>query len=74
MDWSIRRLKLSYDYVTQYINKNYGPPKRFVARRLLGMVDNYPGTIRYFFNAMAYLSVGSIIAYSFGREIINFRQ
>lgn len=74
MDWSVRRLKLSYDYVTQYINKNYSPPKRFVARRLLGLVDNYPGTIRYFFNAMAYFGVGSIIAYGVGREIINFRQ
>lgn len=73
MDWTMRRLKLSYMHVTEYINDNYSLPKRFVAQRLLSLVKQYPGNIRYFFNAITYFGVGSVIAYSAVREIFSIR-
>lgn len=71
MDWSVRRLKMSYDEILEYIDNNYRQPKRLVARQLLGLVDRYPGNIRYLFNALAYFGLGSVIAYSIGKEILS---
>ena len=64
LDWSVRRLKLSYSSVVDYINENYSWPKRPIARRLLGLVNRSPGNVDYFFRALAYLGLGSAMVYS----------
>lgn len=63
-DLAIRRLQLSYDYVTAYIEENYWMPKRFVAKKMLALVNHYPGKITPLIGAFSYLSLGGVITYS----------
>jgi hypothetical protein len=71
MKWSITRLKLSYPFVLNYINKNYSWPKRAVSRHALGLVKKSPGRIDYFFKGMAYFSLGSTIFYTAIKEVLS---
>lgn len=68
-DMSVRRLQLSYDYVTEYIEDNYWMPKRFVAKKLLSLVNHYPGKITHLFRLFTYLSLGGVITYSFFKTL-----
>lgn len=68
-DWSALRLKLSYDHILRYIEKNYRGPKRIVSRNLLSLINMYPGRIDYFFRGLTYASLAATIAYSAGREV-----
>lgn len=63
-DLAIMRLQLSYDYVTNYIDDNYWMPKRFVAKKMLSLVNHYPGKISPLIGAFSYLSLGGVITYS----------
>lgn len=71
MDWSMHRLKFSYDFVWDYIEQNYGQPKRLISKRMLSLVKRYPGRTDFLFKAIAYFSLGSVIAYSAAKEIGN---
>jgi len=71
MRWSVTRLKLSYNHVTDYINKNYGMPKRVVSRNMLSLVKRSPGKIDYFFHGLAYFSLGSVITYSAVKHLVR---
>ena len=71
MDWSLNRLKLSYDFVWDYIDENYGQPKRTISKRMLTLVNRYPGRTDLLFKSIAYFSLGSVIAYSAAKEIGN---
>ncbi|MBI2076424.1 MAG: PHP domain-containing protein [Candidatus Aenigmarchaeota archaeon] len=71
MDMAIKRLQLSYDHVVNYSDKNYSMPKRFVAKKMLTLVNRYPGRINPLFRAMTYVSLGGVITYSAYREIAN---
>lgn len=68
-DVAVRRLQLSYDYVTNYIEENYWLPKRFVAKRMLALVNHYPGKITHLFRIFTYLSLGGVITYSFFKTL-----
>ncbi len=63
-DVAVRRLQLSYDYVLDYIDANYWLPKRFVAKKMLSLVNHYPGKITSLFRLFTYLSLGGVITYS----------
>ncbi len=63
-DVAIRRLQLSYDYVLDYVDGNYWLPKRFVAKKMLTLVNHYPGKITNLFRLFTYLSLGGVITYS----------
>ena len=69
MDWSLHRLKLSYDFVWDYIEQNYGQPKKLVSKRMRSLVNRYPGRTDFLFSGMAYISLASVIAYSTAKEI-----
>ncbi len=71
MNYAILRLKLSYDYTSNYIEKNYSFPKRHIARNLLGMVNRSPGKIDYMFRGMAYVSFAGVLAYSAARHALK---
>ncbi len=71
MDWSMNRLKLSYDFVWEYIDENYSQPKKTISKRMLTLVNRYPGRTDFLFKSIAYFSLGSVIAYSAAKEIGN---
>jgi len=71
MDWSMWRLKLSYDFVWDYIDDNYMQPKKLISKRMLSFVNRYPGRTGFLFNSIAYFSLGGVIAYSAAKEIGN---
>jgi len=68
-DVAVRRLQLSYDYVTDYIEQNYWMPKRFIAKRMLSLVNHHPGKITNLFRVFTYLSLGGVITYSFFKAL-----
>ncbi len=72
MNYAILRMKMSYDYTSAYIEKNYPFPKKQIARSLLGMVNKSPGKIDYMFRGMAYASFAGIFAYSAIRHAARF--
>ncbi len=71
MDWSLHRLKFSYDFVWDYIEQNYSQPKKLISKRMLSLVNRYPGRTDFLFKSIAYFSLGSVIAYSAAKEIGN---
>jgi len=71
MDWTVERLKLSYEYTINYMNKNYSLPKRAVGKNLIVLVRNSPGGVDYFFKLLGYLALGSVVLYSGIREVIG---
>ncbi len=71
MDWSLHRLKISYDFVSNYIDENYGQPKKLISKRMLSLVNCYPGRTDFLFKSIAYFSLGSVITYSAAKEIGN---
>jgi predicted metal-dependent phosphoesterase TrpH len=73
MDWSVSRLKLSYAYVIDYMNKNYNWPKRTIGRKLLSLVEKSPGNIDYLFRMVAYMSLGSTVVYSALRQVLGVK-
>ncbi len=64
MRWSINRLKYSYPYTMDYINKHYSGPKKIVSRNMLGLVNKSPGNIDYLMKSIAYFGLGSAFVYS----------
>lgn len=70
LEWSLNRLQGSQDYLETYIQR-YSPVKRYIYRNLLSLVDKHPGRMDYLFKAMAYTSLGCVIAYSGAREILR---
>ncbi len=71
MDLAIKRLQLSYDYVVNYCENNYSLPKRFVAKKMLTLVNRYPGRINPVFKTMTYISLGGVITYSAYKEMAS---
>ncbi|MEM0360437.1 MAG: PHP domain-containing protein [Candidatus Diapherotrites archaeon] len=73
-EWSMRRLNDSYWQVMQYIQENYSPPKKWVAKRLLKLTTKSPGKIDYFFKGLAYFSLGAAVCYSAAKSTKHFVQ
>lgn len=71
VDWSVLRLKKSYCEIVDYMDRNYRWPKRFVGKKMLGLVDRSPGEIDYLFKLMGYTTLGGIILYSGTRELLG---
>ena len=71
MDYAVRRLKLSYDYTWNYMDENYTPAKKFVAKKFLGLVNRSPGNIDKIFKVMAYTTFAGVVTYSFWRNGIR---
>lgn len=70
-DYSVTKLKMSYDYVWDYMEENYAPAKKFIGKKLLGLVNKSPGSMDKFFQAIAYTAFGCTVAYSFWRNNIR---
>ncbi|MBI5060738.1 MAG: PHP domain-containing protein [Candidatus Aenigmarchaeota archaeon] len=70
MEWSVKRLKVSYAFTLNYMNENYRWPKRAVCAKLLGLVKKSPGNIDYLFRLIAYFSLGNLFVYKAFREIL----
>ncbi len=71
MNYAVLRLKMSYDFTSDYIENNYSFPKRQIAKNLLGMVNRSPGKIDYIFKGMAYMSFAGILTYSAAKHAIG---
>lgn len=70
-DYSVIKLKMSYGHVWNYMEEHYSRPKRFVGKKLLGLVNKSPGTIDKLFSVFAYTAFVSTITYSFWRNNIR---
>jgi hypothetical protein len=70
MEWAVTRLKISYAYTLDYMNKNYRWPKKMVYKKLLGLVNKSPGHIDYLFRLITYFSLGNVFVYRAFREIL----
>lgn len=71
MRWSVSRLKKSYPYTLDYINKHYSHPKKWASKNLLSLVKRSPGRIDYLFSGMAYVSLTSAICYGAVKHVLN---
>lgn len=70
-DYSVIKLKMSYAHVWNYMEEHYSRPKKFVGKKLLGMVNKSPGSVDRLFQAIAYTAFGCTVAYSFWRNNIR---
>lgn len=61
---AVSKMKLSYDYTINYIEQNYSNPKKFVAKRMLGLVNKSPGRVDSLFKLISYMTYGGVIFYS----------
>lgn len=70
-DYSVTKLKMSYAYVWNYMEEHYSRPKKFVGKKLLGMVNKSPGSVDKLFQAIAYTAFACTVTYSFWRNNIR---
>ena len=71
-DHAVAKLKLSYDYTMQYIEKNYSNPKKYMAKKMLGLVNKSPGRIDEFFKLLSYVTYGGVLFYSRFDAMVGF--
>ena len=69
MRWSIDKLKMSEQDILSYIDDNYSWPKSMLSRFMLATTKSSPGKIDVFYKGLAYVSLGSVITYSFFRNM-----
>lgn len=67
-DLSIARLKMSYSHVMNYMEENYSPTKKFIGKKMLGLVNKSPGSIDKFFSGLAYTAFVCTVTYSFWKN------
>ena len=72
-DLALLRLKMSYDYVVNYMEQNYSWPRKSIGKRMLGLVSRSPGRIDSFFKALSYTAFASVLVYSGARHVARFR-
>lgn len=70
-DLSITRLKMSYSHVMDYMEENYAPTKKFIGKKMLGLVNKSPGSIDKFFSGLAYTAFACTVTYSFWKNSIR---
>ncbi len=63
-DYAVIRLKMSYDHVWNYMEENYTPAKKFLGKKLLGLVNRSPGNIDKLFQVFAYTTFAGAVTYS----------
>jgi predicted metal-dependent phosphoesterase TrpH len=68
---SVRRLKLSYDYTSRYVEEHYGQPKKAVAKSLLKLVNRSPGRIDYLFLGFTYFGYAVLMVYAGVRNMFS---
>lgn len=67
-DYAVRQLQMSYQHTWNYMDENYSPAKKFVGKKLLGLVNKSPGNVDKLFQAMAYTAFAGTVTYSFWRN------
>lgn len=70
-DCAVARLKMSYDHVSNYMEENYAPTRKFFGKKLLGLVNKSPGSIDGVFQLMAYTAFAGAVTYSVWRNGIR---
>ena len=70
-DFAVTRLKMSYDHTSEYMEENFPPVRRFLGKKLLGLVNRSPGNIDKLFQFLAYVAFACTITYSFWRNNIR---
>ncbi len=68
---SMKRLQISYKYVTDYINMHYWWPKKILSKKFLTLANKSPGNIDYLFKGVGYLSLGTAVIYSVSKNIFK---
>ena len=67
-DYAVIKLKMSYNHTSNYIDDNYNSPKRFIAKRALGLVNRSPGRIDRLFDVFTYMTFAGAVTYSVWRN------
>jgi len=70
MNMSLGKLRKSYDPTMEYIHKNYGFPKKQIARSLLSIVTKEKRGLGGFYKFLALVAFGSVILYGQARRIV----
>src|SRR3989338_941150 len=70
-DFAVTRLKMSYDHTWNYMEDNYSPMRKFLGKKMLGLVKKSPGGIDRFFNGLAYTAFACTVTYSFWKNCIR---
>ena len=70
-DYTVVRLKMSYDHVWNYMEENYAPTRRYFGKKLLGLVNRSPGNIDKLFQVLAYTTFAGAVTYSVWRNGIR---
>lgn len=63
-EWSLLRLKASYDQIVDYIENNYSWPKKPVSKKLLSLVNHNSGSVENIFKLITYISLATAVSYS----------
>lgn len=69
VNWTVWRLKKSYAYTINYMDKNYSWPKKAAGKKLISLVEKSPGSVDYLFQMMGYIAIGCLVIYRVAREI-----
>lgn len=69
--WGVTRLKLSYEYVLNYIDENYFLPKRVLSRGLLSLVKKSPGRVDLLFKGLARIGLSGAKVYGLIRNTLQ---
>lgn len=64
-DYAVRQLQMSYQHTWEYMDENYSPVKKFVGKKLIGLVNKSPGNIDKLFQMLAYTAFAGTVTYSF---------
>jgi hypothetical protein len=71
VSWTVWRLKKSYTYTINYMDRNYSWPKKAAGKKLISLVEKSPGSVDYLFNIMGYIAIGCLVLYRATREIVG---
>ncbi len=63
-EWSVLRLKASYDEIVDYIENNYSWPKKAVSKKLLSLVNRDSNSVEHLFRLITYISLATAVSYS----------
>ncbi len=63
-EWSLLRLKASYDQIVDYIENNYSWPKKPVSKKLLSLVNHNSAGVENIFKLITYISLATAVSYS----------
>lgn len=67
--WVVRKIQMSYDHVTNYMNSHYSFPKRVLGRNFIKLARKSPGRVDYLLKLMTYAFYWGSYSYMHYRDL-----